>query len=367
MHNSSDESKAIAKAITTAEQNKLDAMERTYPTAAGRRAAQAWLDETKEGYLKGLDQRRGKRAQAHSFMYDALQMAMQAGFALSGAKGWKMTPGQYADLADLVEAEVEFFMRYTANEAITPRLRLYAGAVDSSFWRGWLSTLPSTAVIEWRLGPAEHCMDCLGLAFRSPYSKPGVGRKQLPTVPRNGDTQCLANCKCSLHAKMPGGIDSGLFNDIGVEVIAIGAMKVDANSSAARGAAAMYQEAVERYAFYLRMDELDPDGGWGRLAREEWRKLEDAASNVGHTVRLRASKEEILSLVRQAKLLGLRFVKPQDLDDDLLLAVATAIAMNESHRGVIEAVEQNPPEVVFEDGRRYRLDAIGRHILFVGD
>ena len=49
--------------------------------------------------------------------------------------------------------------------------------------------------------PSEHCLDCLGLAANAPYSKPGVkfsGLPPLPTVPRRGDTQCLANCKCFL-------------------------------------------------------------------------------------------------------------------------------------------------------------------------
>ena len=81
------------------------------------------------------------------------------------------------------------------------RRSLYTNNLDAMFHQGALAGTRDEISIFWKISPAEHCFDCIGLAANAPYSKPGVkwsNLPPLPTVPRRGDTQCLANCKCFL-------------------------------------------------------------------------------------------------------------------------------------------------------------------------
>lgn len=82
------------------------------------------------------------------------------------------------------------------------RLGMYVDALDGLFHRGAVDGLPNDALIFWKLRPAEHCLDCVSLAARSPFVRPGVRHPdydQLPTTPRKGDTRCISNCKCYLE------------------------------------------------------------------------------------------------------------------------------------------------------------------------
>lgn len=74
------------------------------------------------------------------------------------------------------------------------RVAMYAETVDSQAWHGMVESWPDEARIYWRLGPAEHCQDCLVLSSSSPFSK-----YNLPTTPRAGGTRCFSNCKCRLE------------------------------------------------------------------------------------------------------------------------------------------------------------------------
>lgn len=98
---------------------------------------------------------------------------------------------------------------YRLRAAAAERVGMYADATRGMYNSGFLSGTPETAVIYWRLTPAEHCEDCTRLAFGSPYRKPGAqkpaGAKEPTTelfqVPGDGKTQCLTNCHCFLEVR----------------------------------------------------------------------------------------------------------------------------------------------------------------------
>jgi len=74
------------------------------------------------------------------------------------------------------------------------RMSMYAGGVDPMFEFGNLAYLPEEIEIHWRLGATDkHCVDCISIAMKSPYNK-----KNLPAVPRSGNTRCLNNCCCEI-------------------------------------------------------------------------------------------------------------------------------------------------------------------------
>ncbi len=74
------------------------------------------------------------------------------------------------------------------------RLKMYSDSLTPMFEFGNVTYLPEDVLIEWILGITDkHCIDCLNLASNSPYKK-----KNLPAVPKSGNTRCLSNCCCSL-------------------------------------------------------------------------------------------------------------------------------------------------------------------------
>jgi hypothetical protein len=90
-------------------------------------------------------------------------------------------------------AEIEYRATPIENRAL-----LYNERVRGSANRGALDALPPWAEIDWVLGPNEdHCEDCPMLAKNGPY-RPNT----LPTLPGEGMTECLVNCRC--HLKIDG-------------------------------------------------------------------------------------------------------------------------------------------------------------------
>jgi hypothetical protein len=78
-------------------------------------------------------------------------------------------------------------------EPILRRAQLYVermrGSANEAFR---LASLPKEQ-IEWRLGSADHCSQCLALAAGSPYAT-----DVLRQVPRDDSTICRQNCACLL-------------------------------------------------------------------------------------------------------------------------------------------------------------------------
>jgi HK97 family phage portal protein len=76
--------------------------------------------------------------------------------------------------------------------ALAQRSRMYADNTSASASAGFIEGSSSDEEFGWQLGPVEHCEDCLYIATLSPFDKSTIF-----TNPREGDTRCLTNCKCS--------------------------------------------------------------------------------------------------------------------------------------------------------------------------
>lgn len=77
------------------------------------------------------------------------------------------------------------------------RLDMYVKKLDAMYWSGAVKSLEGNTEIDWLLGSTDSsCEDCIELASNSPY-----GPDELHTVPGAGDTDCIANCMCSLSVR----------------------------------------------------------------------------------------------------------------------------------------------------------------------
>lgn len=301
-------------------------------------------------------------------------VAWRLGHEAGGMPDLDFDDVELAAFGRFLEAEVDSFMRFIGSrEAMgdIQRAKLYGGAVDAAGWLGMLAVQAPRAEIDWVLSIAEHCTDCLALAAGGPYQ-----RDELPTVPRNGDTRCLANCRCWLVVRTPRFV-STLAPRVGVEVTRIGRLEVDPTSDAALGAAVLYQPFADRYAWNLRMAALlrgDAAVPFRRNALEILNAMKAEADRIGHGVRMTATNGEINE---QAELARLRRLEPVFVGgsgmnlpsgysslDDLVLAAAFVIGANSTNRGEITRIRATPPTVWLDD-EPYRFDEIGGNILLV--
>lgn len=366
--------------LTGTDRSLADAATRSLPTSIEKRAGRQLVDKSTSALAHRLgvirDEVRAKKvspdvakSRAREAIARGIGIGAGVGVALAGLPDWKLTAAQRRDLADLADTEAEYFhqyMRQVIGEAAgDARADLYGGVVGDAMWRTWAQVLPHSAEVNWRLGVAEHCADCLSLADGSPYSAPGAtGPNPLPTVPRNGDTICLGNCRCYLESAGP--FESGAGPDIQAEITAIAGVEIDPASPAATAAAGAYQDLVERYAYFLRMDALDPKAGYAALMALADRQISDLARAHGQTVRIAATDAEIIEPALMAVAIGLRFVKPTSVGFDLVGLVAVALGMHEIKMGAITGYSRTPPTVrVKKDD--LRLDSVGRNILFVDE
>lgn len=90
------------------------------------------------------------------------------------------------------------------------RSALYGNGLTGAFNRGAVDGVAEDEVIFWRLGACDHCTDCPVLAVSGPYTK-----DNLPTLPRNGETECRMNCCCYLEfVRRPGQSVNPLRSDV---------------------------------------------------------------------------------------------------------------------------------------------------------
>lgn len=83
----------------------------------------------------------------------------------------------------------------TDAEAIRRRAWLYGRRLLGTANLAWVATLADDDLIHWKLGNTEdHCTQCPALAAASPYT-----RATLNSLPGDGSTDCLSNCKCYLE------------------------------------------------------------------------------------------------------------------------------------------------------------------------
>jgi hypothetical protein len=381
-------SKQLNIALPAANQDAIDTAERRLPDSARRRRMRRELDAISEQQvvpaLRGLLdavrsgelESRAAASRAREALAEPLMRAFMIGREAAGLPDRDITDNEMDVFVTLVEAEVAFFENFmdeiAASESMDPhrRVAMYGGSVHNAFWRGWLVLLPSDGLIEWNMTPAEHCQpwrgfphNCPQLHIDGPYTKPGFGDNPLPTLPKNGHTPCISNCKCYLAMVQP--FESGLNNRVGVEVTAIGGIAVHPRTVEAEGAAARYQALAERHAYRQRMASLEPGAGHDVRARQIRALMDEMAGNVDHRIRLTTTMAEILEPISIAKARGYRYVPRAEFDDDLVLAVAIVVMMNTSDRGTITRVIQEPPTIVLDDEREYRIDELGMNILFV--
>lgn len=77
--------------------------------------------------------------------------------------------------------------------AVNNRSRLYVGKFRATANQSFLDSSGFDESFDWVMTALEHCGDCPRLAALSPYRA-----DELFTVPGQGDTECLGNCRCIL-------------------------------------------------------------------------------------------------------------------------------------------------------------------------
>lgn len=91
------------------------------------------------------------------------------------------------------------------------RMDMYSAGLDPMFEFGNVAYLPEDVMIEWQLGRTDkHCLDCLSFAYNSPYKK-----KELPGVPRSGNSRCFVGSVKTVSVLTPDGF-------VGINKIKIG-------------------------------------------------------------------------------------------------------------------------------------------------
>jgi len=357
---------------TAEDRARIDAIEREMPTALEKRRGATLMDRTKfavssavenlvKGVATGKFSARLALETARSTFSAAITAAMQQGFIIAGVprnSQWALTASQRATQAALVKKHMDYLGGWIGEAQGAGRAALYAGMVDDALWRGMVSMLPTGSQIEWVRTVAESCSTCIEFARGSPYTMPGAGGNELPAVPRDGTSSCLANCKCYLVAR--GRVTATPRNLIGVEVFALGAFDVDPASPVNQAQAQSYQQLAEIYAWSLRRAALG--AGFGDPA-DVWREIEALARGLGQRVRLTPTQGEILAQVRAAETMGLHLV---EVIDTTLLGVAVGVVVNDrGDSGLVTATGPDGVIILDDDPKRmYRTGPQGRALVF---
>lgn len=159
-------------------------------------------------------------------MLDSYSKAFQAGALKMGNSQYKdianFSPSDKRFIQQKVSKEMGFLKRYLSQDGAkklagqhfrgVSRAQGFVNSLDSAFFRGMLGGANDNQIFFWELGGAValHCPDCVSLNVLSPYTK-----QTLPQIPRNGGTQCMSWCRCTLRAE---GILGEPFAGSGVEM-----------------------------------------------------------------------------------------------------------------------------------------------------
>ena len=135
--------------------------------------------------------------QAHDLVSTNFRKAYEKG------RGQPLDAGDEEWLSRAAAEELGYARKFGAQAAADElrmprgqRAEMYGQTLGGIATHAQVESLPDDARIDWVLGVAEHCEDCLMLAANSPYTK-----WNLPTTPRAGATVCLSKCKCKLRVK----------------------------------------------------------------------------------------------------------------------------------------------------------------------
>jgi hypothetical protein len=79
-------------------------------------------------------------------------------------------------------------------DQVARRAGMYTPKAESSASWGWVDNHEARQQFNWILGAGDHCEDCPILAGMSPFY-----RETMFTMPREGQTPCMGNCKCRVE------------------------------------------------------------------------------------------------------------------------------------------------------------------------
>ena len=309
-------------------------------------------DALRQSYAKGIDsllaeaERRGPdavdsilrryRAMAHNHLNRAhrLGLRLTARGPIASAKDriWEA----YIDArADHDRLHFRDFLNSVWNKTeVLDRGRrrdLYANNLDSMFHQGSLAGTEDEIEITWKLSPAEHCYDCIALAANGPYAKPGVRSplETLPTVPRRGDTQCLANCKCYLEFVDAAGVavDPGPKDGVSIE----GEDDEPVPPNVQGRADALHRDIL----YYKAQFELTGDRKWLDRRKTANEALIDLQEETGLRFVKRAESDAMLGEVKKAQGGGWELANSADAARLAPGQTVGVVKGTEFHRGVL--------------------------------
>jgi hypothetical protein len=118
-------------------------------------------------------------------------------------------------LDEELDSETGFLRKLAADTASSQldllpvsRAGLYLLALRGIFERGRLEAMPQ-GPYRWRLGPTEHCFECIQASLSGPYQKDrygGLGLPSLPGYPSDGSV-CLGFTRCGCTIALQSGIE----------------------------------------------------------------------------------------------------------------------------------------------------------------
>lgn len=115
-------------------------------------------------------------------------------------QGYTDTEGNYhrGFIEDLRAKDPRYFDELTGDvktAAIDARTDLYVGKMRGSANRSFVDASPADSTFTWKLGAADHCLECPGNAT----ILVDVTADELYAYPGDGSTECLGNCTCVLE------------------------------------------------------------------------------------------------------------------------------------------------------------------------
>lgn len=161
------------------------------------------FDEYKAGRLNMVD----LKERLSAAIYDTHRKQYRLGIQVGGGTPTTEELDKFATtVTDLQQQYLQGFLddvengRYDdadgvldVDGALRQRASMYATNTSASATAGFVQSGADGEEYTWQLGVAEHCPDCEYIATLSPFDK-----ETMFTHPREGDTQCLTNCRCQI-------------------------------------------------------------------------------------------------------------------------------------------------------------------------
>jgi hypothetical protein len=219
-----------------------------------------------ESLTRRLQDKQITRAAFDQASHDLISRNFEKAYSLNIRR--TLSDGDLEYLSRAVTDEMKYARQFgrdiEAGALRMPRVQragMYGNTLDGIGTHALVEREPDDVRIYWKLGDAEHCVDCLILASQSPYTK-----LDLPTTPRAGATQCVSNCRCRLVFKR-----GKLSREERADIEEYGRKKEQGLSELLEGP--------------------EPPPGWRRPSPEERVYIDDLRTRMNHQRRRMASKE----------------------------------------------------------------------------